>query len=370
MLAEDDFELMLREMDRFCRSRLAHCIEYPESPITTEALTQATCDLEDLGLLSLNDANGMGLWQDTATPAVLSFNIELLRQAARISGGVAFYWHRLALAGRLLQHTGLVYEGPLAALTLQPQGHYGLARKALPAWLSGASLVDGLDQTILDWVDFEQHWLSIHASPEWQGVLVPQWEDGLMQWALHSREDMVIDSKPAAAGFDELATFHLHAPPSMTRSQLQDADARRIHRELLTLDAIGLMAIALGSLERAQTLAHTYSRERRQGGARIIEHPAVRLMLADISGATSSAESILRQLAASALDLAATLRLRATVHPLLCRGANQAIQVHGGIGYMRDCGVEKVWREQLTLRRVNGTPMELHLLTAALEEWA
>src|SRR5690554_7425326 len=42
----------------------------------------------------------------------------------------------------------------------------------------------------------------------------------------------------------------------------------------------------------------------------------------------------------------------------ISHSANQVMQVHGGIGYMQDCGPEKLLRDQNTLRMIAGRSEE------------
>jgi alkylation response protein AidB-like acyl-CoA dehydrogenase len=58
--------------------------------------------------------------------------------------------------------------------------------------------------------------------------------------------------------------------------------------------------------------------------------------------------------------------IRAEAHPLLCRGATDALQVFGGSGYMQDVGMEKALRDSQQLRLMGGTAGDLARFVA---EW-
>jgi alkylation response protein AidB-like acyl-CoA dehydrogenase len=60
------------------------------------------------------------------------------------------------------------------------------------------------------------------------------------------------------------------------------------------------------------------------------------------------------------------LALRAQAQPALADAANGALQVFGGLGYMKDTGAEKVVRDVNCLRALAGSPRELTLMVA---EW-
>ena len=55
---------------------------------------------------------------------------------------------------------------------------------------------------------------------------------------------------------------------------------------------------------------------------------------------------------------------------LLVPANHQAIQVHGGVGYMRDVGPEKLVRDQTMLRLATGGTRALPLLLHGLQEVA
>ncbi|MBK9236843.1 MAG: hypothetical protein IPO19_12810 [Rhodoferax sp.] len=61
---------------------------------------------------------------------------------------------------------------------------------------------------------------------------------------------------------------------------------------------------------------------------------------------------------------ASSAPLRASTSPALCHAANQVMQVHGGIGYMRDAGPEKLLRDQNMLKLMSGGTREIHTFLA------
>ena len=66
-------------------------------------------------------------------------------------------------------------------------------------------------------------------------------------------------------------------------------------------------------------------------------------------------------------DLIPVFQARVVAHPLLCAAANQALQVLGGTGYMRDAGLEKIVRDANHLKVSFGAPDDLRLFLAAVE---
>ena len=107
---------------------------------------------------------------------------------------------------------------------------------------------------------------------------------------------------------------------------------------------LGFAAISVGISRNGFAAAHAYARERYQGGDMIINHQALRIMMADmVSGIEMS-----RAMIASACeqgDLASAIACRIEATDRALRSATDAVQVHGGIGYMEDYGIERLMRD-------------------------
>jgi alkylation response protein AidB-like acyl-CoA dehydrogenase len=130
------------------------------------------------------------------------------------------------------------------------------------------------------------------------------------------------------------------------------------------------LAIAAGAASRALLIARDYAELRRQGGSLIKEHDAVAQLLGKARQILGLTESAMTSLTTGPLNRALLIevwRKRALLHPMLCTVASNAMQVLGGIGYMRDQGVEKLLRDCNQLRLLGGSPSELTLCSAAWE---
>lgn len=129
----------------------------------------------------------------------------------------------------------------------------------------------------------------------------------------------------------------------------------------------------LGHLEMAQQNAHAYARERVQGrGAVIDQHPAVRRTLWSLR-ALCEGERVVAYWTAQLLDEAhhhpdAAQRTRAEGLVALLtpvakafftdngnRGANEALQIWGGYGYVHDYGIEQTVRDSRIAMIYEGT---------------
>jgi alkylation response protein AidB-like acyl-CoA dehydrogenase len=107
---------------------------------------------------------------------------------------------------------------------------------------------------------------------------------------------------------------------------------------------LGFAAISVGISRNGFSAAHAYAQERYQGGDMIIHHQALRIMMADmVSGIEMSRAMIASACEQGDLASAISCRIEATDRAL--RSATDAVQVHGGIGYMEDYGMERLMRD-------------------------
>jgi acyl-CoA dehydrogenase len=102
-----------------------------------------------------------------------------------------------------------------------------------------------------------------------------------------------------------------------------------------------------------------YMKVRVQGGKKLAEHQGLQWMLADMAVARDAARELTRR-AIEALMRgergtleASTAKLFAT--EALGRVADAAVQLHGGMGYMREAGIETVYRDARIVRIYEGT---------------
>lgn len=109
----------------------------------------------------------------------------------------------------------------------------------------------------------------------------------------------------------------------------------------LALLRAGSAAIARGVARRAHELALDYAKARTQGGVAIIEHDAVRRMLAAMSVRLAATAPP----AGAELDATAALAAKVASTEAAVASSTDAVQVFGGTGYMHETGVEKLMRD-------------------------
>ena len=123
---------------------------------------------------------------------------------------------------------------------------------------------------------------------------------------------------------------------------------------------LNIAACSLGGMQEAQNRALAYVRERRQFGQAISDFQAVQFRLADMETETQAARTLLYQ-AARALDARApdATRWCAMAKRLVTdtgfKVANDALQLHGGYGYLSDYGVERIVRDLRVHQILEGT---------------
>ena len=130
----------------------------------------------------------------------------------------------------------------------------------------------------------------------------------------------------------------------------------------------------LGPGRAAFSAAVDYARDRVQGGSAIADHQMIQRRLADMAVALETARTAVWRAAAAwdaGDEAAARLGLIARIHAAEAAFAvaENAVEVHGGAGSMREQGVERYLRDAATGRHLFGTQdvQRLNLVEAVLE---
>ena len=123
---------------------------------------------------------------------------------------------------------------------------------------------------------------------------------------------------------------------------------------------LNIAACSLGGAQAAYAKAVAYLADREAFGLTLLDEPTIRFTLADMATSLESSRNLLWR-AASALDadhpdkveLCAMAKRYVTD---VCYGvADQALQLHGGYGYLREYGLEKIVRDLRVHRILEGT---------------
>jgi acyl-CoA dehydrogenase len=144
-----------------------------------------------------------------------------------------------------------------------------------------------------------------------------------------------------------------------------------IANQWLGATRLQVAATCLGRAERALGLATHWAAERRQFGQVIGKFQGVAFKLADMAMELKAAELLTLEAAWKAdrgtvtdADMAMA-KLKAT--EMLAFVADEAIQIHGGMGLMADLPLERIWRDARVERIWEGTSeIQRHIISRAM----
>jgi acyl-CoA dehydrogenase len=129
-------------------------------------------------------------------------------------------------------------------------------------------------------------------------------------------------------------------------------------------------ACALGAAQKLLDLSTEYAKQRVQFGKPIAQFQSVGNMLADMATEIYAARQMLyhaawlRDQGKKVIKEASMVKLFCT--EMACRVANNAVQIFGGMGYMKDCPVERFYRDLRLYTIYEGTS-EIQRLVIARE---
>lgn len=139
----------------------------------------------------------------------------------------------------------------------------------------------------------------------------------------------------------------------------EEGEGYRIALSNLEGGRIGIAAQSVGMARAAYQAALSYAKERQSFGKPIVEHQAVGFRLADMATQIHAAELMvieaarLRDAAQPCLKEASMAKLFAS--EMAERVCSDAIQIHGGYGYLSDFPVERIYRDVRVCQIYEGT---------------
>ncbi|PKA45403.1 acyl-CoA dehydrogenase [Rhizobium sullae] len=155
----------------------------------------------------------------------------------------------------------------------------------------------------------------------------------------------------------QIAFNSMHIPAEFRLGE--EGEGYRIALANLEGGRIGIGAQAVGMARAAFEAARDYARERIAFGKPIIEHQAVAFRLADMATQIEAARQLvfhaaaLRENGLPCLSEASMAKLFAS--EMAERVCSDAIQIHGGYGYMADYPVERIYRDVRICQIYEGT---------------
>jgi len=129
--------------------------------------------------------------------------------------------------------------------------------------------------------------------------------------------------------------------------------------QTLDIGRCGLGAASLGSARQAYELARSYAVARQQFGRPIADFQAIQFKLADMAVKLYTMEQIVYH-CAELVDRKQPATLESSIVKLYCTEAasqviDEAIQIHGGMGFSRELPLERMYRDARVTRIFEGT---------------
>ena len=182
-------------------------------------------------------------------------------------------------------------------------------------------------------------------------ILVPQGTKGFEAREMH-RKMMWRSSNTGELYFDNC---------EVPEENLLGKKGEGLHYMLQTLDngRLSIAAMGLGGAQGAYEMALNYANQREQFGKPIASFQAVSFKLADMATEIEAARALLYK-ACILKDQNLPFQKQAAMAKLYCsemfgRVVDQAVQIHGGYGLMKDYQIERFYRDQKLLTIGEGT---------------
>lgn len=139
-----------------------------------------------------------------------------------------------------------------------------------------------------------------------------------------------------------------------------EGEGFRLALEAVAVGRLGIAAQSVGVAGRCIELAVAYALERRQFARPIAEFQGVRLPLADLAARLEAARALVHSAAAERDAGGVEFPVRAAMAKLVASelamaSALQAVQAHGGYGYIKDYPVERFFRDAKACQIYEGT---------------
>ncbi len=122
---------------------------------------------------------------------------------------------------------------------------------------------------------------------------------------------------------------------------------------------IGIAALSVGLAQGALDASIKYAKERRQFGKSLSEFQAIQFKLADMAVEIEAARLLTRKAALLKMQgenfTRAAAQAKYFASEVATRAANEAVQIHGGYGFIKEFPVEKFYRDVKLLTIGEGT---------------
>jgi short/branched chain acyl-CoA dehydrogenase len=169
-------------------------------------------------------------------------------------------------------------------------------------------------------------------------------------------------------------SFEDCAVPSENLLGAQGGGYRQFLRTLMG-GRIAIAALSVGLAQACLDASLAYAKERKTFGVPISKHQAIQFKLADIAMETELARTMVYRAAAAYMQAGSETPDETRMLAAMCklyasetskRAADQAVQIHGGYGFMEDYPVARYWRDVKVNEIGEGTSEVQRMLIARL----
>jgi hypothetical protein len=150
---------------------------------------------------------------------------------------------------------------------------------------------------------------------------------------------------------------NVHVPAENLIGEVGDG----FRQALVVLDGgrVGIAALSVGIGQGALDASIKYAKERRQFGKPLAEHQGIQWKLADMATEISASRLMTQRAAwmkAEGLDITlAAAQAKYFASEAAVRATNEAVQIHGGYGFIKEFPVEKLYRDVKLMTIGEGT---------------
>jgi alkylation response protein AidB-like acyl-CoA dehydrogenase len=176
---------------------------------------------------------------------------------------------------------------------------------------------------------------------------------------------MGIGSSPTG----ELFLSNVHCGPERLLGGSEDGYGRSGAKGTFMQERAGVAAMALGMVERAMELSVQYAKDRVQFGRPIGDNQLIQLKLANMEVVRMNLQNMVFRYIESVahgkqMTLAEASAMKLYAAQSAMQVATEAVQIHGGYGYMRESRVEQLMRDAKILQIYAGTD-EMQIIAIA-----
>ncbi|MFZ2395835.1 MAG: acyl-CoA dehydrogenase family protein [Smithella sp.] len=319
-----------------------------------------------------------GIWGSATEETGIIPSLLILSVIAETCGGVAMSLHAQGVASNLLLQAKrkLTFTPVKVGVGLQEEfcppflGTIISPDKDNPAKIMTTAeqkgnnyIINGSKSFVYSMSGVDAYVVFARVSEKWGCFLVSTKEKGM------ERTDVGVRTGLRACCVEHVKFNNVEIP---LEARVDDGDARSLVIRAMSLNWMGMAAIAAGVAKGAAAAARRYAAERYQGGMQIEEHPAVKMLIAGSEAAVAAAESMIASMhdgdLSSFKKLKKSAAAKLVIMDLCSRAVTDCLQTFGGYGYMEDYGMEKRLRDVTVLKLASGSSAYLKQLIFDIEK--